>query len=149
MVGIRDFFDAFKGSTPGGETAAGTWRYLEKYLRVSGMGEVEADLELPEGEAVISVEEIRDVESLEIGLTGPGGGAVPLERLANDDDSDTGMHNLFRMAVAKVEVPGMHHVRVKAPEAGQELVVLAGEELSATDAMLGTFGRRGDPFKRR
>ena len=53
VVGIRDFFDAFKGATPGGETSAGTWRYLERYGRVSGMGEVRLDVELPEGMAVI------------------------------------------------------------------------------------------------
>ncbi len=150
MVGIRDFFDAFKGATPGGETEAGNWRYLEKHGRFSGMGEAEAELELPKGKAMISNEEIREVEGFEIEVTGPDGQPVALERFEDSDDfSDMGMHNLFRMAEADVKVAGLHHLRVKGTDPGQELVVLVGEELSAKDAMLGTFGGAGDPFKKR
>ena len=104
---MRDFFDAFKGGLSGGETAAGTWRYLEKYGRFSGVG------------------------------------------AADDDFSDMGMHNLFRVAEADVKLPGLHHLRVKGTDLGQELVILVGKNLSAREAMLGTFGGADDPFKRR
>ncbi|MET0957727.1 MAG: hypothetical protein ABWZ18_04375 [Solirubrobacterales bacterium] len=73
MVGMRDFFDAFKGGLSGGDTAERTWRYLEKYGRFSGMG------------------------------------------AADDDFSDMGMHNLFRVAEANVKLPSLHHLRVRAP----------------------------------
>ena len=150
MVGMKDFFDAFKGGMSGGETEAGNWRYLEKYGRISGSGEVEGELELPKGKAIISNEEIREVAGFEIELTGPDGAAVPLKRLDDSHDhTDMGAHNLFRMAEAEVKLAGHHHLRVKGTEPGQELVILVGEELSAKDAMLGTFGGAGDPFKRR
>jgi hypothetical protein len=150
MVGIRDFFDAFKGGMSGGETEVGNWRYLEKYGRFSGSGEAEADLELPKGKAMISNEEIREVEGFEIEVTGPDGEPVALKRFKNNPDhTDMGAHNLFRMAEADVELAGIHRIRVKGTEPGQELVILVGEELSAKDAMLGTFGGAGDPFKKR
>lgn len=148
MVGFRDFFDAFKGGLSGGETAAGTWRYLEKHGRFSGMGETEAELELPQGRAVISNEEIREVEGFEVELTGPHGEAVALKRLPDSVDfSEMGMHNLFRIAEADVKVAGLHHLRVKGTDPGQELVILVGEELSAKDTMLAGLGR-GEAFKR-
>ncbi len=147
---MRDFFDAFKGGLSGGETAAGTWRYLEKYGRFSGMGAAEAELELPKGKALISNEEIREVEGFEVELTGPDGGPVALKRFEDSDDiSDMGMHNLFRVAEADVKLPGLHHLRVKGTDLGQELVILVGKNLSAREAMLGTFGGADDPFKRR
>jgi len=150
MVGMKDFFDAFKGGMSGGETEVGNWRYLEKYGRFSGMGEAEAEIELPTGKAVISNEEIREVEGFEVELTGPDGQPVALKRLEDSDDfTDMGMHNLFRVAETDVKVAGLHHLRVKGTDPGQELVILVGEELSAKDAMLGTFGGAGDPFKRR
>jgi hypothetical protein len=150
MVGFRDFFDAFKGTAPGGETAAGTWRYLESYARFSGMGATEADIELPEGKAIVSNEEIREVEGFEIEVTGPDGEPVPVTRFQNNDDlTDQGMHNLFRVGEVDVKAAGVHHIRVKGTAPEQELVILVGKDLSATDAMLGTFGGRGDPFKRR
>jgi hypothetical protein len=150
VVGFKDFFDAFKGGMSGGETEVGNWRYLEKHGRFSGMGEAEADIELPKGKAIISNEEIREVEGFEIEVTGPDGQPVALERFEdNPDHTDMGMHNLFRMAEAEVKLPGLHHLRVKGTDPGQELVILVGEDLSAKDAMLGTFGGAGDPFKRR
>jgi hypothetical protein len=149
MVGIRDFFDAFKGGMSGGETGAGHWRNLEQHGRFSGMGEAEAQLELPQGKIVISNEEIREIEGFEIELTGPDGEPVALERFPNNPDhTDMGMHNLFRMAEAEVKTPGIHHVRVKGTEPGQELVIVVGEELSAKDAMLGGLTGRGPIFER-
>jgi hypothetical protein len=150
MVGMKDFFDAFKGGMSGGETEAGNWRYLEKHGRISGSGEVEGELELPKGKAVISNEEIREVEGFEIELTGPDGQAVELKRFENNPDhTEMGAHNLFRMAEADVKLAGLHHLRVKGTEPGQELVILVGAELSTKEAVLGTFGGAGDPFKRR
>ena len=150
MVGFRDFFDAFKGGMSGGETEAGTWRNLEKYGRFSGMGECSADIELPEGKALISNEEIREVEGFEVEVTGPDGSAAPLKRLENNPDhTDMGTHNLFRVAEVDVRAPGIHRIRVKGTDPAQELVILVGKDLSAKEAMLGTFGGAGDPFKRR
>ena len=129
MVGIRDFFDAFRGGLSGGETAAGTWRHLEKYGRFSGMGETEAEIELPKGKAVISNEEIREVAGFEIEVTGPDGQAVPLERIPDGDDhSDRAAHNLFRMAEADVKLAGLHRIRVRGTDPGQELVILVGKD---------------------
>lgn len=150
MGAFRDFMDAFKGATPGGETAAGQWRYMERFGRFSGMGAAEARIELPEGKAVISNEEIREIDAFEIKVTGPDGAALPMKRLEiNDDHSEQGMHNLFPMAEVEVTVPGIHRIRVKAPDPGAELVILVGRDLTTKEAMLGTFGGAGDPFKRR
>jgi len=138
VVGFRDFFDAFKGMKPGGETAVGNWRYLEKYGRVSGMGEVTSDLELPAGKAAVSAEDIREIEGFEVELTGPDGQPVALKREPESTDfSDMGMHNLFRIAEADVKVAGLHHLRVKGTDAGQELVIVVGADLSLKDALRG------------
>ncbi len=138
VAGMRDFFDAFRGATPGGETAAGTWRYLERYGRVSGMGEVQLDLELPKGAAVISVEEIMEVSGFEVELTGPGGEAVALKRFPDTTDfEEAAMHNLVRVAEAHVTLAGVHHLRVVGTDRAQELVVVVGAEPSAKDALFG------------
>ena len=133
MVGIRDFFDAFKPAFKSGRTDPGTWRNLEKFGRFEGAGEVRAELDLPEGDVVISIEELRDHQGLELELVGPSGEPLGLERHSRDPDNSAGAHNLYRMASAAVSDSGLHQLRVTAPDSEQPLWIVVGGEAGVTD----------------
>jgi hypothetical protein len=107
MVGIRDFFDAFKPAFKSGRTDPETWRNLEEFGRFDGVGEVRAEFDLPKGGVVISAEELRDV------------------------------HNLYRIASAELSDPGLHQLRVSAQDPKQTLWILVGREMGATDFLRG------------
>ena len=137
MVGIRDFFDAFKPAFKSGRTDPGTWRNLEQFGRFDGTGEVRADLDLPTGEIVVSTEELRDVDGLEVELTGPSGQSLEIKRLKRDPDNSAGAHNLYRMATAEVPEAGVHQLRVAAPDPQQPLWILVGREAGTKDILWG------------
>jgi hypothetical protein len=79
-MSLKDAFGAFKRGFQPGPTEVGTWRERERFGRLQGVGEVSGGIELPQGEFLVSIEDYRAVDDLEVELTGPDGSRVSLER---------------------------------------------------------------------
>ena len=123
-----------------GPSPAGFWKELERFGRFEGTGEVVAELDIPTGPLAVSVEDYPDVEDLAFELTGPGGDPLEVKRYAARDlDDGRGLKNLDRVATLEVESPGLHHLRIKAPNDYEPLLVLVGQGLTVT----GEFRRMG------
>jgi hypothetical protein len=136
MPGVRDFFDAFKGGLTPGPTTPGNWRHLERFGRFTGTGEISAELELPHGEVTLASEEFEEVDDLLVELVGPDGSEVSLDRPRGEfSELDRGTHNLFRIGYARIERPGLHTLRVRAPKGDQALLITAGDEITAGSAL--------------
>jgi hypothetical protein len=124
---IGDFVNAFKAGANPGPTPPGFWREAERYGRFEGTGEVIAEVELPEGPLAISAEEYLMVQELQFELTGPNGDAIAVNRRAESAyDDSTALKNLRRIATTKVTDPGLHRIRVKAPNSEEPLLITVG-----------------------
>jgi hypothetical protein len=131
-----DSFKAFKGAFKEGRTEPGTWRDAERFGRFEGTGEVGAEVELPEGPLVVSAEDYAYVENLEFELIGPSGEPLEVKRHAKPEyGSRDALKNLNRIATVKIEQPGLHQVRVKAPNAEEPLLITVGEDLTPGEAL--------------
>ena len=134
--GFRDAVNAFKQGFKAGPTEPGNWRYLEKFGRFQGVGEVRGEIELPRGKVTLGSEAFEEVDDLEVELAGPDGNPVALERPDGSfSELDRGTHNLFRIGYAAIEQPGLHTLRVRAPGEEEPLLITVGEEPSAGEAL--------------
>jgi hypothetical protein len=93
---------------------------------------------LPQGEDVLlSVEDYRFIDELEVELTGPDGSQIPLERRKEMSKSGSrkAVHNLHQLAHGKTAVAGTHRVTVRAPQSDQPLVIVVGADMSVGEAL--------------
>ena len=117
-------------------TQPGTWRYAEKFGRFHCVGEVDAKVELPRGKVTLGSEGLEEVDDLHVELVGPDGSPVALERPAGSfSEIDRGTHNLFQIGHAVIEQPGMHALRVRAPDRQETLLIVVGEDFRVGDAV--------------
>jgi Proprotein convertase P-domain len=126
------------GMFKSGPAPAGTWGEQARFGRLEGTGEVGGEVELPAAEEVlISVEDYRMIDELEVELTGPDGSAVPLERhrQMSKHGSRNARHNLHRLAHGKPSVAGTHRLTVRAPDANRALIVVVGKDFGPADAL--------------
>jgi hypothetical protein len=98
---------------------------------------VSGELELPEGKAIVGIEDHATVEDLELELTGADGEPVALKRFdERHRGGERGVHNLHRLGEGEIGNPGLHHIRVKSPDAGEEMIVVVGYEQGVGDALM-------------
>jgi len=125
MGGIGNFLDSFKS----GPTKPGMWGDLEEFGRFEGTGELSAELELPESHVAISVEDYKQVEDLELTVTGPGGTEPELKRYTSRDFGPRdAVHQLYRIRSGKLHDAGLYHLSVTAPAPDQHLMIMVGRE---------------------
>jgi hypothetical protein len=139
---VGDFIGAFKAGAKSGPTPPGTWRDMEKFGRFEGTGEVRAELTLPAGAVAVSVEDYLIVQELEAQLTGPSGEALELKHYSESpyDDDSKALKNLRRVVSARIEAPGIHQLTVKAPNGGEPLLIMVGEDATPGAALKGMAG---------
>jgi hypothetical protein len=114
-----------------GPTQSGFWGDRESFGRLEGGGEVSGEVTLPQGEDVlISVEDYRMIDELEVELTGPDGSPVALERdrQMSKSGSRNAVHNLHRLAHGTIATAGTHRLTVRAPDPAQPLIVVVGAD---------------------
>ena len=131
-MGLGNFLKMVKAGVRGAPTDPGAWGDLEKYGRFEGKGEVDTEVNLPQGDVAISIEDYLTVQDLDAQLTGSSGDPLDLRHYSEspDDDQKKALKNIRRVASAQISAPGPYRLTVKAPNSAEPLLILVGESSS-------------------